>query len=171
MPTDHRQCGHPPPPPKRQPHEGAWGRSCATLRTAVPCTWGGGGAEGRGATPKWKPKRRYLRNIRRTKPLLEQWGVPPAPYLRTVQWISQETGVLGYYLSPTHPLPDAVLQNPIRIVDLDMPHGREQLHDSLGKEHLDELWQLVLTAWDSLRVDDMLASTGNMSMEVCPKRQ
>ena len=42
---------------------------------------------------------------------------------------------------------------------------REQLQDSLGKEPLDELWQLVLNTWDSLRVDVALASNGNMSVE------
>ena len=70
-----------------------------------------------------------------------------------------------YYHSPIHPLPDPVLHNPIRIVDLDTHSWCEQLKESLGKEHMDKIWGLVVEAWNCLTVDDVLASTGNMSLE------
>ena len=37
--------------------------------------------------------------------------------------------------------------------------------DNFKKEHPGELWQLVVNARGSRCVDDVLASTGNMSME------
>ena len=74
-------------------------------------------------------------------------------------------GDFGYYHSPTHPLPDQVFHNPIPIVDQDPDRWWEQLEENLAKEDLQKLWNLVVKAWNCLKMDDVLASAGNMSME------
>ena len=75
----------------------------------------------------------------------------PAPWLRL-----RAQRAAGGQLT-TRPLPDPVLGNPIYIMDLDSPQWWEEVRDSMGQEQFAELWQLVLNAWDSLRIDDMLA--------------
>ena len=72
---------------------------------------------------------------------------------------------LGYYHSPIHPLPNPVLRNPIRIVDLDTERWWPQVEETLGKEDLDQLWSWVVEAWNCLKVDDVLASDRNMNLE------
>ena len=56
-------------------------------------------------------------------------------------------GALGYYHSPIHPLPDILLQNPIRIVDLDADTWWDQLEGSLGKRDA-EIGELCVTGME-----------------------
>ena len=69
----------------------------------------------------------------------------------------------GPLVITTHP-PTPSRTWSIRIVDPGMPHWWEQLRHNLGNEHIDELWHLGSSAGVSVRVDDVLASTGNMSL-------
>ena len=52
-------------------------------------------------------------------------------------------GGLGYYHSSAHPLPDPILNNPIRIVDLDGTSWWGELEDTLGPEDLGRMYSDV----------------------------
>ena len=70
-------------------------------------------------------------------------------------------GALHHYHSTTHPLAKPVLDNLIRIADPDMPQWQLQLVEALGKASLVDLRQLLIEAWDSLQVDEVLSSSHN----------
>ena len=74
-------------------------------------------------------------------------------------------GGFGYCHSSLHPLPDPVLHNPIRIVDLDGEKWWHQPEESLGNADLRKMHSYVVEAWHSMRMDNVLAGGGNMSME------
>ena len=70
---------------------------------------------------------------------------------------------LGYNHSPLHPLLDPVPHNAIRIVDLDTDKWWEQLEERFGKRDL-ERRSYVVQAWNCMKMDDVLAGAGTMSM-------
>ena len=74
-------------------------------------------------------------------------------------------GALGYYHSSLHPLPDPALHNPMRMVDLDGDKWWHQLEESLGNADLRKMHSYVVEAWHNMRMDNVLAGGGNMSME------
>ena len=85
--------------------------------------------------------------------------------LATVMRALFTRGGLGYYHSPIHLLPDPILHNPIRIVDLETGTWWEHPEEILGKRDLQKVRSYVVEAWNCLRMDDVLASAGNMSRE------
>ena len=74
-------------------------------------------------------------------------------------------GAVGYYHSSAHPLPDPILNNPIRIVDLDGTTWWEELEQTLGPEALGRMYSDVQDAWANMRMDPVLLKQGNLSME------
>ena len=56
-------------------------------------------------------------------------------------------GAVGYYHSCAHPLPDPILNNPIRIVDLNGTTWWEELERTLGPEDLGRMYSDVEDAW------------------------
>ena len=72
---------------------------------------------------------------------------------------------LGYYHSSVHPLPDPILNNPIRVVDLDGTSWWWELEETLGLEALGRIHSDVQDAWNNMRMDPVLLRQGNMSME------
>ena len=74
-------------------------------------------------------------------------------------------GALGYYHSSLHPLSDPILHNPIGIVDLDLDRWWHQLEEYLGNAALREMHSHVVEAWHSMKINNVLAGGGNMSME------
>ena len=74
-------------------------------------------------------------------------------------------GAVGHYHSSENPLPDPILNNPVRIVDLNGPTlwgGSEQ---TLGAEDLGRMFNHVEEAWANLRMDPMLLNKGGLTME------
>ena len=74
-------------------------------------------------------------------------------------------GGLGSSHSHIQPFPNLVLHNPICIGDLDTDMWWEHLRESLGKEDLHKLGDLLVPAWNCMKVDDVLASAWIMSLE------
>ena len=72
---------------------------------------------------------------------------------------------LGYYHSFAHPLPDPIMHNPIRVVDLDGDKWWQQLEESLGNAALRKMHIYVVEAWNSMRMDNVFAGARNISME------
>ena len=56
-------------------------------------------------------------------------------------------------------------RNPIRMVDLDTDRWGKQLEEILGKRDLQRPQSYVVHAWKCMKMHDVLASAGNMSME------
>ena len=95
--------------------------------------------------------------------LVQQYWMnkPPATIMRALF----TGGALGYYHSSVHPLPDPILNNPIRIVDLDGTSWCWELEETLGPDDLGTMHSNVQNAWKSMRMDPVLLRQGNMSME------
>ena len=74
-------------------------------------------------------------------------------------------GAVGHYHSSENPLPDPILNNPIRIVDLNGPTWWEELEQTLGAEDLGRMFSDVEEAWANLRMDPVLLNKGGLSME------
>ena len=74
-------------------------------------------------------------------------------------------GGLGYYHSSVHPLPDPILNNPIRIVDVDGTTWWEELEETLGPEALGRMYSDVQDTWSNMQMDPLLLKQGNLSME------
>ena len=74
-------------------------------------------------------------------------------------------GAVGYYHSSAHPLPDPILNNPIRIVDLNGTTWREELVRTLGPEDLGRMYSDLEDAWANMRMDPVLLNKGRLSME------
>ena len=74
-------------------------------------------------------------------------------------------GAVGHYHSSEHPLPDPILNNPIRIVDLAGSTWWGELDQALGAQDLGKLFHDVGEAWANLRMEPVLLSKGGLSME------
>ena len=74
-------------------------------------------------------------------------------------------GAVGHYHSCEHPLPDPILNNPIRIVDLAGSTWWEELQQTLGAQDLGRMFHHVQEAWANLRMDPVLLNKGGLSME------
>ena len=74
-------------------------------------------------------------------------------------------GAVGHYHSSEHPLPDPILNNPIRIVDLARSTWWGELEQTLGAQDLGRMWHDVQEAWATLRMDPVLLNKGGLSME------
>ena len=74
-------------------------------------------------------------------------------------------GDVGHYHSYENPLPNPILNNPIRIVDLNGPTWWEELERTLGAEDLGRTFNHVEEAWANLRMDPVLLKKGVLSME------
>ena len=75
-------------------------------------------------------------------------------------------GAVGHYHSSEHPLPDPILNNPIRIVDLAGSTSWGELEQTLGAQDLGRMFHHVAwAAWANLRMDPLLLSKGGLSME------
>ena len=74
-------------------------------------------------------------------------------------------GAVGHYHSSEKPLPDPILNNPIRIVDLNGPTWWEELERTLGANDLGRMFNHVEEAWANLRMDPVLLNMGGLSME------
>ena len=74
-------------------------------------------------------------------------------------------GAVGHYHSSENPLPDPILNNPIRIVDLNGRTWWGELERTLGAEDLGRMFNHVEEAWDNLRMDPVLLNKGGLSMK------
>ena len=74
-------------------------------------------------------------------------------------------GALGHYHSSVHPLCDPILQNPIRIVNLDGDSCRWELEETLGADDLCKMHSHVHEAWNTMQMDLVLLRQGNITME------
>ena len=74
-------------------------------------------------------------------------------------------GAVGHYHSSEHPLPDPILNNPIRIVDLAGSTWWGELEQTLGAQDLGRMWHDVREAWATLRMDPVLLNKGGLCME------
>ena len=74
-------------------------------------------------------------------------------------------GAVGHYHSSENPLPDPVLNNPIRIVDLNGSTWWGELERTLGAEDLGRMFNHVEEEWANLRMDPVLLNKGGLSME------
>ena len=74
-------------------------------------------------------------------------------------------GAVGHYHSSQNRLPDPILNNPIRIVDLAGSTWWGELEQTLGAEDLGRMYHHVEEAWANLRMDLVLLSKGGLSME------
>ena len=74
-------------------------------------------------------------------------------------------GAVGHYHSSENPLPDPIVNNPIRIVDLNGPIWWEELERTLGAEDLGRMFRDVEEAWANLRMDPVLLNKGGPGME------
>ena len=72
---------------------------------------------------------------------------------------------VGYYHSSAHPLPDPILNNPIRIVDLNGTTWWEELERTLGPEDLGRMYSDVEDAWANMRMDPVLLNKRGLGME------
>ena len=64
-----------------------------------------------------------------------------------------------------NPLLDPILNNPIRIVDLDGTSWWGELEETLGPEDLSRTHSDVQDAWSNMRMDPVLLRQGNVSMK------
>ena len=74
-------------------------------------------------------------------------------------------GAVGHYHSSENPLPDPILNNPNRIVDLARSTWWGELEQTLGAEDLGTMYHHVEEAWANVRMDPVLLSKGGMSKE------
>ena len=74
-------------------------------------------------------------------------------------------GAVGHYHSSENLLPDPILNNPIRIVDLNGPTWWGELERTLGAEDLGRMFNHVEEAWANVRMDPMLLNKWGLSME------
>ena len=74
-------------------------------------------------------------------------------------------GAAGHYHSSEHPLPNPIVNNPIRIVDLAGSTWWGELELTLGAEDLGRMFHHVEEAWANLRMDLVLLSKGGLSKE------
>ena len=74
-------------------------------------------------------------------------------------------GAVGHYHSSEHPLPDPILNNAIRIVDLAGSTWWGELEQTLGAQDLGRMFHHVEEAWANLRMDPVLLSKEGLSME------
>ena len=74
-------------------------------------------------------------------------------------------GAFGHYHSSVHPLPDPILHDPIRIVNLDATSWWWEPEETLGADDLCIMHSRVQEAWNSMRMDLVLLRQGNMSTE------
>ena len=74
-------------------------------------------------------------------------------------------GAVGHYHPSENPFPDPILNNPIRIVDLNGPTSWEELEWTLGAEDLGRMFNHVEEAWANLRMHPVLLNKGDVSME------
>ena len=74
-------------------------------------------------------------------------------------------GAVGHYHSSENPLLDPILNNPIRIVDLNGTTWWEELEWTLGAEDLGRMFNHVEEAWANLRMEPVLLNKGGLSME------
>ena len=74
-------------------------------------------------------------------------------------------GAVGHYHSSENPLPDPILNNPIRIVDLAGSTWWGELEQTLESEDLGRMYHHVEEAWANVRMDPVLLSKGGLSME------
>ena len=74
-------------------------------------------------------------------------------------------GAIGHYHSSEHPLPDPIVNNPIRIVDLAGSTWWGELEQTLGAQDLGRTFHRVQEAWANLRMDPVLLNKGGVSME------
>ena len=74
-------------------------------------------------------------------------------------------GAVGHYHSSEHPLPDPILNNPIRIVDLAGSTWWVELEQTLGAQDLGRMFHDVQEAWATLRMDPVLLNKGGLCME------
>ena len=94
-----------------------------------------------------------VQQYRMTKPL--------APLMRALF----TGGAVGHYHSSENPLPDPILNNPIRIVDLAGSTWWGELEQTLGAQDLGRMFSDVEEAWANLRIDPVLLNKGGPSME------
>ena len=74
-------------------------------------------------------------------------------------------GSVGHYHSSENPLPDPILDSPIRIVDIAGSTWWGELKHTLGAEALGRMYHHVEEAWANLRMDPVLLSKGGLSKE------
>ena len=74
-------------------------------------------------------------------------------------------GIVGYYHSSEHPLPDPILNNPIRIVDLNGTTWWEEFGRTFGAEDLGRMYSDVEDAWANMLMDPVLLKKGALTME------
>ena len=67
-------------------------------------------------------------------------------------------GALGHYHSSVHPLPDPILHNPIRIVNLDGDRWWWEVEETLGPGDLQKMHSHVQEAWNTMKMDPVLLS-------------
>ena len=129
--------------------------------------------ESRGPQVHWHDSHRFYttstlqfflyRTRCRASILVQQYRMtkPQATVMRTLF----TGGAVGYYHSSARPLPDPILNNPIRIVDLDGTTWWEELERTLGPEDLDRMYSDVQDAWANMRMDPVWPKKGGLSIE------
>ena len=129
--------------------------------------------DGRGPEVHWHDSHRFCttstlqfflyRTRCRASILVQQYRMTQP--LATVMRALFTGGAVGHYHSSEHPLPDPILNNPIRIVDLARSTWWGELEQTLGAQDLGRMWHDVQEAWATLRMDPALLNKGGLSME------